>query len=77
MYRSAEIEFADVATAGKPVVGQIETWAAQQKVSLEAGWKVELSRRVKQHLLAKGMSVVATQYAERWEKLFAILASNP
>ena len=75
MYRDAEVEFVDVAKTGKPVVGQIEAWAADQKVSLALGWKVELSKRVKQHLLTKGMSVVAAEYVDRWHKLFAILGS--
>lgn len=75
MYRSAEVEFADVATAGKPVVNQIESWAAEQKVSLDPGWKVELSKRVKQHLLGKGIAVVAPECADRWQKLFYILSS--
>ena len=75
LYRSAEVEFADVAAAGKPVVGQIEAWAAEQKVLLEPGWKVELSKRIKQHLLAKGMATIGPEFTERWEKLFNHLTS--
>lgn len=75
MYRSAETEFADVLVTGKPILGQIEAWAATQKVGLEQGWKVELSKRVKQHLLAKGMAAVAAEYGERWQRLFDVLGS--
>lgn len=73
MCRNADVEFATVARPGKPVLGQIEAWAADQKVSLEQGWKVELSKRVKQHLLSKGIAVVSPEYVEKWHKLFAIL----
>lgn len=75
MYRSAETEFADVLVAAKPILGQIEAWAVAQKVDLEQGWKVELSKRVKQHLLSKGMAVVATEHADRWQRLFDLLDS--
>ncbi|WP_371423381.1 AAA family ATPase [Tardiphaga sp.] len=75
MYRNAESEFADVAKAETPVVGQIEAWAAAQKIALDQGWKVELSKRVKQHLLTKGMTAVAQDYADKWQRLFAILSS--
>jgi len=76
IYRSAETEFADVLTVGKPILGQIEAWAATQKVELEQGWKVELSKRVKQHLLSKGMAVVGTEYGDRWQRLFDLLGSS-
>lgn len=76
MYRSAETEFGEKLTAGKPILGQIEAWAATQKISLEQGWKVELSKRVKQYLLAKGMTVVGTQYGDRWQRLFDLLGSG-
>jgi len=76
MYRNADTEFADVLVAGKPILGQIEAWAAAQKVDLEAGWKVELSKRVKQHLLTKGMAVVKPEYGDRWQRLFDILGST-
>lgn len=76
MYRSAETEIADVLEAGKPILGQIEAWAATQKVDLEPGWKVELSKRVKQHLLGKGMAVVKPDYGERWQQLFEVLGSS-
>lgn len=76
-YRSAETEFADVIDGGKPIVSQIEAWAAGQKVDLGQGWKVELSKRVKQHLLAKGIAVVKQEHADRWQRLFDTLESSP
>lgn len=75
MYRSAETEFADQLQAGKPILGQIEAWAAAQKLRLEPGWKVELSKKVKQYLLSKGMAVVKADYGDRWQRLFDLLGS--
>ena len=76
MYRNADTEFADTLVTGKPILGQIEAWAAAQRVDLEPGWKVELSKRVKQHLLTKGMAIVKQEYGERWQRLFDTLGST-
>lgn len=75
MHRSADVEFEEVFEAGKPIVSQIEYWAAQQKVDLQPGWKAELSKRVKQHLLTKGMAVVEAEYVKRWQQLFDVIGS--
>jgi len=74
-YRDAEVEFADVAKSDTPIIGQIEAWASGQGVTLEQGWKVELSKKIKQSLLTKGISAVPSAYVDRWEKLFAILSA--
>lgn len=67
----ADTEFADIIHSDKPIVGQIEEWTKSQGVSLVPGWKVELSKRVKQQLLMKGISIVPPVDIDRWEKLFA------
>lgn len=69
--RNCETEFADVAKDGSPVVGQIEAWAQQQGISLPLGWKVELAKRTKSHLLNKGLAAVPEEQVARWRKLFA------
>lgn len=76
IYRSAETEFADVMLPGTPILGQLETWAASQKVRLEPGWKVELSKKVKQQLLGKGMAAVQPDYVDRWQRLFDLLGQR-
>ena len=76
MYRSAETEFADVMLPGTPILGQLETWAAAQKVHLEPGWKVEVSKKVKQQLLGKGMAIVQPDYVDRWQRLFDLLGQR-
>ncbi|MEE2952538.1 MAG: AAA family ATPase [Pseudomonadota bacterium] len=75
MYRNAECEFADSLQTGRPILGQIEKWADAQRVSLEQGWKVELSKRVKQHLLAKGVQIIQQGYVKRWQDLFDLISS--
>jgi hypothetical protein len=76
IYRSAETEFADVMQPRTPIVGQLETWAAAQKVDLGPGWKVELSKKVKHHLLGKGITVVQTDFVDRWQRLFDLLGQR-
>lgn len=44
--------------------------------TLGQGWKVELSKRVKQHLLAKGIAVVKQERADRWQRRFDTLGSS-
>ena len=75
IYREPEVPFADVVAGGKPILGQIEVWAGQHGVSLEAGWKVEMSKRIKHHLLNKGISAVAEPYVAKWERLFTRLSA--
>jgi energy-coupling factor transporter ATP-binding protein EcfA2 len=68
-----DARFEDQLQKGKPVVPQIEAWAQQHGVELQKpGWKVELAKRVKQRLLADGVSSVPQDYLDRWEKLFSV-----
>ena len=71
--RNSETLFADVAKAGRPIVDQIETWAKTQDVALPQGWKVELAKRVKSHLLNIGLAAIPEENVTRWRKLFAAL----
>jgi energy-coupling factor transporter ATP-binding protein EcfA2 len=75
-YHSPDAPFADAIVASQPIVGQIEAWAKSGNVNLELGWKVDLSKGVKQHLLEKGMTVIGDKYIERWEKLFEHISSK-
>ena len=56
--RGPDEAFADVHRAGTPIVPQIEAWAKAHGITLKAGWKVELAKRVKQVLLQKGPAAV-------------------
>jgi hypothetical protein len=68
----ADAAFLDEVLTGKPIVPQIEAWAAKQKIELQKpGWKVELAKRVKQRLLDGGVNSVPQEYLDRWTKLFA------
>lgn len=64
-----ENEFANLVEVG-PIVPQIQKWAAHQGIELENGWKVPLSRRVKQKLLSQGLGTVDEKRQETWVKLF-------
>jgi 5S rRNA maturation endonuclease (ribonuclease M5) len=49
--REPEQPFADVYQPGKPIVLQIEAWAAKHQIKLALGWKVEIAMRVKRYLI--------------------------
>ncbi len=68
--RRPETAFSDVLVAGKPVVPQIEAWAAAQGVPLADGWKVEVSREVKKRALAGGVKKFDEDTLGRWSQLF-------
>lgn len=68
--RNTEIAFADVVVNGKPLVGQVEAWAASQGVMLRDGWKVEVAKRTKELALKKGVSAFDHATIGRWVKIF-------
>jgi hypothetical protein len=75
--REPEVPFGDVVRVGKPIVSQIEAWAAKPGVALEKpGWKVELAKRVKERLLNDGPSKVDEVTLDRWTKVFAAFQAN-
>lgn len=53
-----------------PIVPQIQSWAAEQGIALEHGWKVPLARRVKQQLLIRGLDRIDGKIQEQWVNLF-------
>ncbi|MBA4790226.1 MAG: AAA family ATPase [Rhizobiales bacterium] len=75
--RKPEEDFADVVEPGKPIVDQIEAWANSAGIALELGWKVELAKRVKQQVLAKGAKQFDDDVIDRWVTLFEKISEMP
>lgn len=69
-YRSAETLFQDALLPGKPIVDQLESWAAGQGVRLPPEWKVVLARRAKELALARGLAHFDDETVARWVSLF-------
>lgn len=70
IFRAAEHQFSEEAKAGQPIVPQVESWAAREGVALFQGWKVDVAKRVKQTLLAKGIASVDDEFVQKWVDLF-------
>jgi predicted ATP-dependent endonuclease of OLD family len=68
--RRADKPFKDVVQPGKPVVAQIEAWATSQGISLQEGWKVDVSRETKRRALALGATKFQKETLDRWTQLF-------
>lgn len=62
--------FEDVYIEGKAVVPQLEDFANKYDITLEKGWKVEISKSVKQMLANKKASDVAGDYFDIWKNIF-------
>ncbi|CCJ07879.1 AAA family ATPase [Methylocystis sp. SC2] len=74
--RRSDTPFADVVEKGKPIVPQIEAWAASQGITLQEGWKVDVAREVKKRALAVGLDKFSG-VLDNWKKLFEkLLASD-
>ncbi|MCB5364297.1 AAA family ATPase [Pusillimonas sp. CC-YST705] len=71
IFRGPEQEFSEVMSPGTPVVPQVEVWAKSEGIELTPGWKVEVSKRVKASLLAKGIDSIENDLIERWVQLFS------
>lgn len=56
----------------QPIVPQLESFAQNNQLTLDLGWKVELSKRVKQ----KFDGSVDTSLEEQWAKLFKAFEQN-
>lgn len=69
IFRDVEDEdIVDVLTKDQPVIPQIEQFAKRNGIELNKGWKVDLSRNVKQQILkAKD---IPDEFVERWIQLF-------
>jgi len=70
-----EDEFSLALQAGKPIVPQIEAWAAKYGLTLEKGWKVEIAKRFKQLALTRGIEAFDETVLAKWVTLFEKLAS--
>lgn len=69
--RRTDVPFSDVVEGGKPIVPQIETWAASQGITLSDGWKVDVSREAKKRAFAWGIEKFDSDVVRRWTELFA------
>lgn len=71
-----EEDFSDVVVVGKPVVPQVEAYAAKHGIALDEGWKVEVSKRVKTAIL-RGTEQTASDGAivDAWSALFSRIVS--
>ena len=68
-----DYSFVDDYDATKPIIPQIESFAARHNVSIPEGWKVDLAKSVKQALRTKSVENINAQYLEMWKKLFETL----
>lgn len=68
-----DYSFGDGYDATKPIIPQIESFAAHHNVSLPDGWKVDLAKSAKQTLRTKTVANIDPQYVEMWKKLFETL----
>ena len=62
--------FDDVYVAKNAIVGQIEKFARKHDFQLEIGWKVDLSRFVKQEIIKKRVTDFDSSYIDKWSELF-------
>ena len=74
--REPDTRLADVIREGEPFVGQVEAWAADQRIELGKDWKVKLAKRVKERALAEGIGWFKDDVVERWVQLFGAFAKN-
>lgn len=75
--RSATVPFADEYIGGKPIVPQIEEWAKRYQIQLQnPGWKVELSKRVKNRLLEIGDNEIEESTLSLWSNLFQAIQNR-
>lgn len=70
MEREPETRFADVVIEGQPFVEQVENWASNQGVTLNAHWKVKLAIRFKQRALSDGINSFPDEVVSKWVNLF-------
>ena len=73
LFSTLEESFEDSYDDQKPIVSQIESFAANNDITLPEGWKVELAKSAKQELLSKKTPDFDEKYKEIWKNLFDIL----
>lgn len=73
----SEQDFSLTAMPGLPIVPQIEKWAAKNGLDLPRGWKVPLSRRVKQQVLALSIGDLDPAVVKTWVNVFTAFEPSP
>ena len=73
LFNTVREQFEDSYDNQKPIVPQIESFAANNNITLPKSWKVELAKSAKQKLLSKKTPDFDEKYKKMWQKLFDIL----
>lgn len=73
IFNSVEEVFSDIYDDNKPIVGQIENFAANNGVELDKGWKVELAKYAKKAMERAKEDKIESSYIDRWIKLFELI----
>jgi hypothetical protein len=71
MERRTEVMFSDVVRADEPFVPQAEAWAARSGITLRPDWRLDLARRMRDRLMARGAELVPAQTRAVWLELLA------
>lgn len=69
----AEVEFEDEVKPSEPIIGQIEQYVQTHGIELEAGWKVQLAKRIKGALLKPNGPDPFDGETETWVRLFGAI----
>lgn len=73
IFNLVEDVFSDIYDDNKPIVGQIENFAANNGVKLDKGWKVELAKYAKKAMERAKEDKIESSYIDRWVKLFELI----
>ena len=73
-YRSDHY-FADIYIEDQPIVDQIESWARNNNIALEDGWKVEIARAT-QNQFDVIMEAISEKQNNVWRAIFEKLVGN-
>lgn len=74
--RRPETMLSDTLGHGAPFVLGVENWANAADVTLDADWRLALSRRMRDHLLARGPNAVPAEIRQRWLSLMKACLST-
>ena len=69
LLRDSEDNFEDEYDSSKPLINQVEEFAKKNDITLEDGWKVELSKNVKKQM-QKSSLTIEDDATKKWIKLF-------
>lgn len=73
LFNTVEESFEESYDDHKPIVPQIENFAANNNIALPKGWKVELAKSAKRKLLSNKTQDFDEKYKKMWQKLFGLL----